>query len=204
MGNVENVRALLDGGADVNYANHKGVTALQKAALKGYAGIVKLLLERGADVNARQDSGTTALIISAAKGHADVVKALLEAGADPNLKDNGLIALDFATNNGNTRIADMLKEKMGQKSECFIATAVYDSPQAPEIETLRQFRDEVLLHSKIGQIFIAIYYYVSPSLARVISESETLKQMIRYYLLAPVIKLIKRGIESPHYKDLRS
>lgn len=192
MGNVENVQALLDGGADINYANPKGVTALQKAALKGYANVVKLLLERGADVDARQDSGATALIISTAKGHADVVKILLDAGADPNLKDNGLAALDFATNSGYTKIADMLRDKMGQKGGCFIATAVYDSPKTPEIETLRQFRDTVLLNSKIGQLLVTVYYRISPPLARTIAESQMLKRVIRSCLLAPVIKLIRK------------
>ena len=47
-GQIETVKALLDGGADVNAADVTGWTALHAGALKGDAGIVSILLERGA------------------------------------------------------------------------------------------------------------------------------------------------------------
>lgn len=75
---------------------------------------------------------------------------------------------------------------------CFIATAVYDSPQAPEIESLRQFRDDILLQSKAGRSFVALYYRISPPLANIISKSRALKKVVRNYLLEPIIKLIEK------------
>lgn len=83
------------------------------------------------------------------------------------------------------------KIKAESKGGCFIATAVYDLAQAPEVETLRQFRDEVLLKSKIGKFFVAVYYRISPPLALVISRSKTLKMILRSCILEPIVKLIR-------------
>ncbi|MAF14102.1 MAG: hypothetical protein CMI53_04405 [Parcubacteria group bacterium] len=45
------------------------------------------------------------------------------------------------------------------KSEkCFIATAVYGDVFAPEVEALRNFRNDTLSSSFLGRIFIRFYY----------------------------------------------
>lgn len=63
---TDNVRFLIDNGADVNMKNNYGVTPLMNAASHGHADVVKLLLDKGADVNAKTtDTGETALAISA-------------------------------------------------------------------------------------------------------------------------------------------
>ena len=50
-GDVETVRVLLDGGADVNEAAPDGVSALMLALTKGHEDLAILLVERGADPN---------------------------------------------------------------------------------------------------------------------------------------------------------
>jgi acyl-CoA thioesterase-1 len=62
---------------------------------------------------------------------------------------------------------------------CFIATAAFGSPMEPEIETLRQFRDEVLLETAPGRAFVDLYYKTSPPIADTIRESEILKTATR-------------------------
>lgn len=52
------------------------------------------------------------------------------------------------------------------KGGCYIATAVYGSFEAPEVLTLRQFRDERLQPTKAGRAFIRMYYRISPALAK--------------------------------------
>ena len=49
---------------------------------------------------------------------------------------------------------------------CYIATCVYGSYEAPEVLTLRRFRDEVLAKHLPGRAFIRCYYAVSPHLVR--------------------------------------
>lgn len=75
---------------------------------------------------------------------------------------------------------------------CFIATAVYDSAQAKEIEILRQYRDEVLWQTLVGKLFVNIYYRISPPFAFVISQSRMLKKLVRFYLLEPIIRILRK------------
>ena len=42
--------------------------------------------------------------------------------------------------------------------DCFIATAVYGDKNAPEVQVLRDFRDNVLMENKLGRIVIDLYY----------------------------------------------
>lgn len=41
---------------------------------------------------------------------------------------------------------------------CFIATAVYGDVHAPEVETLRRFRDGVLMQTDLGRTLCRAYY----------------------------------------------
>lgn len=52
-----------------------------------------------------------------------------------------------------------------KESKCFIATAAFRSMDAAPVAMLRQFRDQVLLHSSPGQAFVTWYYRWSPPAA---------------------------------------
>jgi ankyrin repeat protein len=75
--NLEIVRALVEGGADVNARQHGGFTALHAAAQEGNEAMASLLLEKGADREARADNNQSAMDFALLKGHAGVV-AILE------------------------------------------------------------------------------------------------------------------------------
>lgn len=92
----------------------------------------------------------------------------------------------------NLRKMASLDDRQGEKkSGCFIATAAYGSPLAPEVLVLRRFRDDILLTSKAGAAFVEFYYLVSPPLARLVSKGRFLKVVTRYLLLEPVLRLLK-------------
>jgi hypothetical protein len=78
-----------------------------------------------------------------------------------------------------------------KKSGCFIATATYGSPNAQEVITLKKYRDEVLLKSYLGFLFVKLYYLASPALAKIIAKSNFLKNTVRFFLIRPIIKLLK-------------
>lgn len=84
LGEVETVRALLDGGEAADATDAKGRTALGMAVGVSQTEVVRLLLNRGADMN-RQTSiqlGITPLMTAATSGHAEMVRLLIERGAD--------------------------------------------------------------------------------------------------------------------------
>lgn len=78
----------------------------------------------------------------------------------------------------------------GGSSRCFIATAAYGSGLAPEVSTLRAFRDRYLLTNGPGQAFVDWYYRVSPPVAAFIAEHESLKTAVRL-ALTPIVGAVK-------------
>jgi hypothetical protein len=68
---------------------------------------------------------------------------------------------------------------------CFIATAAYGSALAPEVRTLRAFRDRALLAVPFGGTVVDLYYRLSPPLAGFIGHRPGLKFVVRC-LIAPV------------------
>ena len=79
---------------------------------------------------------------------------------------------------------------------CFIATAAFGSGLAPEVATLRAFRDRCLLANAPGQAFVEWYYRVSPPVAAFIAEHESLKTAARWGL-APIVCSIKYPLLLP-------
>lgn len=59
--------------------------------------------------------------------------------------------------------------------KCFIATATFGSPIAPEVENFRAFRNQYLLTNSWGKAFVKFYYKHSPPLAQFITEYPVFK-----------------------------
>jgi uncharacterized repeat protein (TIGR02543 family) len=73
---------------------------------------------------------------------------------------------------------------------CLVATAAYGSPNAEQIDVLREFRDVVLLESTAGSQFVTLYYKLSPPVADFISGSSFLRTYVRELLVDPVVWLV--------------
>jgi len=82
------------------------------------------------------------------------------------------------------------KWKIGPFS-CFIATAAYGSQTASELDTLRAFRDSVLVKSGPGRWSVDTYYHLSPPLAEYIATHEESRTLVREQLLDPVVSVLK-------------
>jgi len=76
------------------------------------------------------------------------------------------------------------------KKGCFIATAVFDSPFTSEVEILREFRDKILNKFVLGRLFVFVYYWLSPSTAKLLKDNEAFKNITRK-LLTPLVQLAK-------------
>lgn len=82
-------------------------------------------------------------------------------------------------------------ENPPKKGMCFVATAAFGSPLAPEVVFLSRYRDEVLLKSKAGALFVKIYYRVSPPLAKLIARVKILRTIVRNLFLTPLLRVLK-------------
>jgi hypothetical protein len=79
-----------------------------------------------------------------------------------------------------------------KKEGCYIATAVYGSYNAPEVMTLRRFRDETLRNSVLGRWFIRVYYRLSPPIANRLKNATRINMFVRRILDKFVEKLNRK------------
>ena len=108
-GNCKEVHSLLQKGADVNFIDRSGKTALSVASGEGHVKIVHDLINCGAEVNTRDANGCTPLRAAARCGSSDTVTLLLKHGAIPDLADNNQrTALRAAAWGGHTDIGKSL------------------------------------------------------------------------------------------------
>lgn len=77
-----------------------------------------------------------------------------------------------------------------QPSRCIIATVAFNSEIAPEVQTLRQFRDNIAMKTYTGSAFMTAfntwYYTWSPQVAQAITNNEPAKATIRT-LIQPLL-----------------
>lgn len=79
---------------------------------------------------------------------------------------------------------------------CFIATAAYGSPLAPQVQHLRTFRDRFLMPYSLGHWFVDLYYRYSPPLAEALRQHDDLRAVVRTGL-RPLISAVKFANEIP-------
>ncbi len=74
------------------------------------------------------------------------------------------------------------------RSTCFIATAAYGTDLDPRLDTLRAFRDRILLKHSPGRAFVNWYYSWSPRAARWLWRKPAARAVVRAALV-PVLGL---------------
>jgi ankyrin repeat protein len=115
-GDAGTVHELLAAGADPNWTDEAGATALMAAAQQGRLEAVQALIDAGAEVDATDASGWTALFKAAYNheldtGFAPVVKALIDAGANANANIHfGITPLMLAAGGGEGAVCEVLLE----------------------------------------------------------------------------------------------
>jgi len=81
-----------------------------------------------------------------------------------------------------------------KKPICFIATAAFGSKLDPNVQFLREFRDEMVLRSMFKGPFewlLNIYYKFSPPIARKMEEISPLKKLVKYSIVYPFVYCTK-------------
>lgn len=80
----ESVLMWLNNGADVNWRDRLGRTALSRASLVGNKNIVKIIIEIGEDINNTDVSKHTPVYIAVIDNRSEILKLLIQSNADVN------------------------------------------------------------------------------------------------------------------------
>jgi len=125
-GKTDEVKRLLDEGADVNGTDARGLTILHVAVERADAALVNLAIDKGAKLDAVSDGNkevgdkkhewtewsSTPLLLAVERGDAKLTKLLLEKGASPDaLNGRRQSALAFASERGDLEMVKLLVDK---------------------------------------------------------------------------------------------
>lgn len=107
-----------------------------------------------------------------------VMKLVGELDMDASLKQR--YNQNFQVMLNNVAVANKPKSSSG--GGCYVATMVYGSYDAPQVITLRKFRDTVLTKYSVGRLFIHIYYRYSPLFVERFKNHKTVHNVVKSLL----------------------
>jgi len=87
---------------------------------------------------------------------------------------------------------ETIKENTSSQG-CLIATASYDSELAPQVQMLREVRDNILLSTDSGALFMngfnTVYYSFSPQIAQLENENPIFKETVKVFITPMITTL---------------
>lgn len=83
-----------------------------------------------------------------------------------------------------------------KRSPCFVATCVFESADAPEVQLLKRYRDQRLIHSRFGNVLIRVYETTGPIATSVFRRTSIGKKLIRIALAKLVVPVIRKRLNS--------
>ncbi|CAE7803216.1 ANKRD11 [Symbiodinium necroappetens] len=140
-GDTKKVKALVDGGADVNQQDAYGWTAVRYAVRNRQLKSTETLLDLGADVNIASKTGRTPLMSAAGNGLEELCKMLVEQGdADimagaPAADEGGKTAYDLALRTGPLG-SDLIRDLVAGLSRRFRPSDVLEILAAADLALL--------------------------------------------------------------------
>ncbi|XP_057179878.1 protein phosphatase 1 regulatory subunit 12A isoform X2 [Triplophysa rosa] len=128
-GDTEEVLRLLDRGADIDYANVDGLTALHQACIDDNVDMVTFLVEHGACINQPDNEGWIPLHAAASCGYLDIAEYLISQGGQVGVVNSeGETPLDIAEEEA---MEELLKNEINR--------------QGVDIEAARKEEERIML-----------------------------------------------------------
>lgn len=121
FGRVEDVRSLLDKGAETNIYGAMGDTPLILAIARtglDAEDIIRALLAKGADPNFPDKSGIYPLEVAIKNSKANLVQLLIDGGADIHIKNQqGMTMIDLANKFDKPEVVKIISDKLRKEAE---------------------------------------------------------------------------------------
>lgn len=118
-GQTQRVGLLRDQGADIDYQDGQGLTALHCASFNGYEDVIQLLIDFGADRNAQSVHLGTPLCVACLRSKLPAVKTLLNNRADVQIAGESVgTPLHCASYVGSIELVDFLKQHGADTNAC--------------------------------------------------------------------------------------
>jgi len=107
----------------------------------------------------------------------------------------------FSKNVSTESVKETTSVKSGNGGGCLIATATYGSELAPQVQQLRELRDNTLLNTASGTSFMGtfnnVYYSFSPTIADMERENPMFKEVVKVGLTPMISSLsLMEGADS--------
>jgi hypothetical protein len=129
-------------------------------------------------------SGDTGLIISPQSESFEKSEIICGTGT---IEKDGMCVVDTSIQTEKQVVSE---EKSSKGGGCLIATATYGSELAPQVQQLRELRDNQLLNTESGTAFMTgfnqIYYSFSPIISDLERENPIFKEMVKV-IITPMI-----------------
>lgn len=155
--------------------------SLQEAAAEGRLAEAKQWLEK-----------------AAAQGHSEAMSKLaslyLIGVGVPYDRKKALHLAKNAAAAGSATAKNLLKDigESPNSSKCFIASAVYGNFNEPDVQTLRRFRDNLLLRYRYGQKLVVMYERIAPSVAARIVDRPMACWLVRVCFVRPLARSLEK------------
>ncbi|MGH0140230.1 UNVERIFIED_CONTAM: hypothetical protein FKN15_070891 [Acipenser sinensis] len=155
-GDSDEVLKLLDRGADINYANVDGLTALHQACIDDNIEMVKCLVENGAIINQPDNEGWIPLHAAASCGYLDIAEYLIRQGADVGVVNSeGETPLDIAEEEAMEELLQNEVNRQARRGRCVTVVCLpamakqnhgeYQRYSGVDIEAVRKEEERIML-----------------------------------------------------------
>jgi hypothetical protein len=138
------------------------------------------------NISAAAAAAATAAEAAAAEAEAAAAEAALEFTPEPEPVVEQVVNCGPGTEsvNGICQVVQTATQESEEKGGgCLIATAAYGSEMAPQVQLLREIRDNQLMNTESGSAFMSgfneLYYSFSPYIADMQRENPMFKEVVK-------------------------
>lgn len=126
------------------------------------------------------DLKKNSLFMNAREEFSSLIYQSMEALFNNNAHDEAFVSAIKLYKNRNKEILNTGKET--NNKNCYVATLVYEDIEHPNVEFLRNFRDNTLMQNYFGKLFIRVYYLTSPKLVIILKPYKKIQKFIKIIL----------------------